>query len=655
MHTLAYNLRLWDVVLAKLRRTSVCWRGNPLSDRDLRTYTEAIVYCALHLTDLSTRHDGIGETRDIVRWATEVVLLDVSDVGSFLSDAITLLRHVAEPKTFGWFKRQLVGEYPFVGIFLQPIEGALRQFLSEPDPRGFYVCYQFLSFLTHVSLLDLDQDIETEYEELESYLRSLSYEPGLLRKLNGIMREWMSDFVIDEATFHPKHGPGAVAELSARALPLEKYLHLGVDPILEYVLARYAGVDATSYLPCEPCKFSRTAKIVSVPKSMKTRRTISKEPASLMYFQQAVSRCLVDYIHKHPVLSRHIDLRDQSRNAKLAISSSRSHRFATVDLSSASDTVTTTLVKAVFRGTPVYPYLVALRSRTVELPSGKVIPVEKYAPMGSALCFPIESLIFSCVTEYVVRRAQRTLLGYYPEWRVYGDDLIVRDPLFEDLAMTLESLGFILNGSKSYHSPSRFRESCGGEGYDGVDVTPMKISRRFYSIRGRVTSHHASVFTGLIDMANQCHAYQFPLLRAWIIRVLLECPIGPPLFSRDPDGAVFSPNPDNFRAPSRWNSAYQYREIQVVRAHTLEKKTPMCWDMEQARYFETLRLTENRSGDMFQPEHRVHVSGRPTQVKLTKRWVRDDSREVPPTSYTLEGSLLSDVVRRRALGVSRPI
>jgi len=651
MDTLAHNFKLWEDVLAELRRVSVCWRGDPLSDRDLRTYTEAIVLCALHLTDLSTQHDGIGETRDIIRWAKNIVRLDVSDVGTFLSDAIVLLRHVATPTSYSWFKRQLLGRHPYTGDVLQPIHGALSKFLAQPDPRGFSVCYQFLSFLTHLSLQDVSLDIEDEYEEMESYLRSLHYEPGLLRKLNKIMREWMSDFSISEESFYPAHGPGATAELAAVRPPLEKYLYLGTDPLLDYVLRKQVGVVASSYLPHEPCKLTRQAKIVSVPKSMKTRRTISKEPAGLMYFQQAVSSALVDYIHQHPYLSRHIDLREQELNAELAIRSSRTQEFATVDLSSASDTVTTTLAKAVFYGTPVYPYLVALRSTTAVLPSGKAIPVEKLAPMGSALCFPIETLVFSACIEYAVRRSAATLGGYLPEWRAYGDDLIVQDPLFEDLVMVLEAIGFIVNSSKSYNSPYRFRESCGGEGYDGVRVTPLKISRRFASIRGRIGTRRASEFTGLIELANACYAHHLPLVRAWIIRVLLDNPIAPPLFSERGEGAIYSPVPDNYRARRRWNSQLQRREICVLVGLSRPKKTADDSSSDQDRYFETLRQTHMRDGDMFRPEHRVEVPGGSVQSRLVKIWVPDDSLGWNcATSPRLKGSLLSSLVRSQVQG-----
>jgi hypothetical protein len=643
-HSLNRTLSVWEDVLAQLRRKSVSWRGNPLSDRDRDTFTEAVVMCALHLTDMSSRYGGIGSEREIIAWAYRTASLDVSALGSFLSDAVTLLRGIAKPTTSNWFKRQLREEYPFTGIFLSPIREVLHRFLVDPNPGDFTVCYQFLSFLTHLTLLDCKVDLEGEYEELEQYLRTLSYPESLVTEMNSVMRDWMRDFSISEESFFPSHGPGAVAELSATAAQLEKYRYLGTDQLIDYVFSKHAGFvpctffpsfvvpEADSqkyftagYLGLGPSEWERQSKVVFVPKSMKTRRTISKEPASLQFFQQGVSRSLDRYIHAHPYLKSHINLRDQAQNATLAIESSGSGEFATIDLSSASDTVTTALVKSVFRGTPVYPFLVALRSRTAELPSGKVLELAKYAPMGSALCFPVETLIFACAVECTVRRARRQWGIHAPVWRVYGDDIIVHDSLFWDTMQTLKSLGFIPNASKSFSSPSRFRESCGGEGYDGCVVTPMKISRRFYSAKGRLTARHAPLFQGLVSMANAAADYEFSLLRAWIIRVLLGNSIAPPLFSRESDGAIHSPCPDNYRAIRRWNLSYQRWEVKV--AGSGSRKYEVTYrDLlsEDARYYETLRLTRTRSGDMHRPEHLVSVPYGSGPSCLRAVWVEPD-------------------------------
>lgn len=629
MNNLKLTFNVWQDVLARLGRMPVSWRGVLLSERDLRTYTEAIVLCALHLTDLSTRFDGVGSRRELIAWATNVAALDVSDVGSFLSDAVVVLRKVDGPTSYSWFKRQLRDKYPFVGMYVAPIKRGLTSFLESPSYRGFYLCYQFLSFLTHTSLEDIAVDLEGEYEELESNLRGYTYDPALLSELNSVMREWTEDFVVNEDNFIPAHGPGATANSSRSAGLLVKYRYLATDSLLTYVFRKFAGVDVTSYFPFPALSLERTAKAVTVPKSIKTRRWISLEPATLQFLQQGISRVIVDFIHSHSELKAHINLRVQALNAEMAIRSSGDGSHATIDLSSASDTVTTTLVKAVFSGTPMYPFLVALRSRSVVLPSGKVLGIEKFAPMGSALCFPIQTLIFACAIEVAVRR-RRYVDEELTSYRVYGDDIIVQDQLFADALCILRSLGFVINESKSYAAPYRFRESCGGEGYDGRTVTPMKISRRYKALESGWSVYHAPLYEGLIDMANSCHRYEFSLTRAWIVRVLLSHPLGPPLFSETGLGALYSPRPDNFRAKRKWNSDLHRLEVEVLVSRTPGENTSAKEaaifaashpDLEAARYFETLRLSSDRDGDMFEPDHRIQVPRSSKKPKLMKVWL----------------------------------
>lgn len=629
----------WRDVLTRLERMSVCWQGKALSDRDRRTYTEAIVLCALHLTDLSSRYDGIGSQRELVAWAINLASLDVAAVGSFMSEVAVRLRSVAEPSTYSSFKRELVRDYPFAGMILAPMRGTLTSFLESPSYRGFYVNYQIFSFITHLTLSDLAVDLEGAYEDTESYLRGVVYDPDLLAEMNSVMREWMDGLRFTPESVHPSHGPGATSDCTRSAGLLPKYQHLGTDGMLSYVYRKFVGCEVDSLFPFPALLLDRTSRAVSVPKSIKTRRWISLSPTTLQYLEQGVARATVDFIHSHSELSRHIDLRRQFLNAQLAIRSSGDSAYGTVDLSSASDTVSFTLVKAVFRGTSLLPLLWALRSHRVILPSGKELVIEKFAPMGSALCFPIQTLIFSCAVEVAVRRRRYTdedLSSY----RVYGDDIIVQQPLFADVLCILKSLGFVINEAKSYAAPFRFRESCGGEGYDGSEVTPMKISRGFmYSPSGGLTSCHASQYEGLVDMANTASSYEFPLLRAWLIRVLLDNQVAPPLFSEEGGGAIASIRPDNYRARSRFNRdrfVMEY-EVAVVRPSLETEKEAsdafLCTAiaaaqypyaqprLDEARYFETLRLSCERDGDMFSPDHRIQVPRGPSSSKLRKTWV----------------------------------
>lgn len=175
------ELSSWKTVLARLRRTETTWRGSTLSDRDHASYTEAILCNALVLSDLSNRYRGMGTHRDHVAWAINTASLDVDEVGRFLSDVVDRLLNLSftegegtRLRTYSWFKRQLSSDYPFVGRYLAPIKDALDLYGAEPSPDSLYPVYQFLAFLTHLSLLDLSNGAELEegYVQQEELLAS---------------------------------------------------------------------------------------------------------------------------------------------------------------------------------------------------------------------------------------------------------------------------------------------------------------------------------------------------------------------------------------------------------------------------------------------------------------------------------------------------
>lgn len=253
--------------------------------------------------------------------------------------------------------------------------------------------------------------------------------------------------------------------------------------------------------------------------------------------------------------------------------------------------------------------------------------------MGSALCFPLETLIFSAAVEYSVRRAQRTGIGYYPTWRVFGDDIIVANPIYWDVVLVLEALHFRVNASKSFTSPKRFRESCGVEAYDDVDVTPLRLSRRFFAVDKGLTHSHASLFESSIELANACFSRRYSLLRTFVLRVTLGNELSPPRFSTDGKGAVLSLWADNYSAQRRWNKFLQRVEYEVTMVHIPKLVRPksipidqdgICWDMEfdeSGWYFETLRQTCERSGDMFHPDHLIRISRDVGKPKLKSKWL----------------------------------
>ena len=134
----------------------------------------------------------------------------------------------------------------------------------------------------------------------------------------------------------------------------------------------------------------RGNEVVLVPKTAKTMRTIAKEPTVNAYLQRGLGR----YIRKRLMRLAGVDLDDQSVNQRLARQGSLTGKLATIDLKSASDTVSTELVKYLLPR-DWFHLLDMVRSKQGLLP-GKTewFYYHKFSSSGNGATFELESLIF---------------------------------------------------------------------------------------------------------------------------------------------------------------------------------------------------------------------------------------------------------------------
>lgn len=304
----------------------------------------------------------------------------------------------------------------------------------------------------------------------------------------------LSDFHVTGGL--PRHGPGAVAGgerlnekwkfstlyeslhsefpyydflFGVRSLSCDKYTKsVKVRPLqLLELVKQYRGLRRESF---------PISRMAVVPKDSRGPRIISIEPKELMYLQQGVARELMYYIEHHAVTRGHVNFENQEINGSIALSSSSTREYATLDLSDASDRVSLELVKYLFP-TRVYKKLAALRSQQVRLPGGVNLPLRKFAAMGSALCFPIESLVFWALAVGTVWKRCGTFRRAASKVYIYGDDIIVADEYALEVMETLERVNLKVNRKKSFHGSVPFRESCGVDGLMGHDVTPLRIRK----------------------------------------------------------------------------------------------------------------------------------------------------------------------------------
>lgn len=203
-------------------------------------------------------------------------------------------------------------------------------------------------------------------------------------------------------------------------------------------------------------QFVRGNLYFTVPKTATSLRSCAKEPSLNVYYQLGHGRALRRALHGW------VDLNyGQDHHRRLAKMASESGEFATLDLSSASDTLALGLVSLLLpKGW--FDALSDLRSPVTTVGDTPFI-LEKFSSMGNGYTFELETAIFCSLLSAVPGISVGT-----NAW-VYGDDIIVPTTCVSNVVAILQYCGFTLNKSKSF-AVGPFRESCGGDFYDGFPV-----------------------------------------------------------------------------------------------------------------------------------------------------------------------------------------
>lgn len=213
-----------------------------------------------------------------------------------------------------------------------------------------------------------------------------------------------------------------------------------------------------------------------VPKTNAVSRTICTEPLLNMFFQKGIG-----YVLEKRLKGRYaIDLSVQPQfNSELARLGSVSGRFATIDLSSASDSIALGMCKRFIPGDAMH-FLEVFRSPSTSLPGGSVIPLHMVSSMGNAFTFPLQTMLFTAMVHAVYRTYDISPVynrgGLAGNFAVFGDDIIVLTEMYEPLSRLLSLLGFRLNPSKCF-VVGPFRESCGKDFWSGANIRGVYCRR----------------------------------------------------------------------------------------------------------------------------------------------------------------------------------
>lgn len=335
--------------------------------------------------------------------------------------------------------------------------------------------------------------VETD-REVGTIAKSLSDEAiaQFKRSLNDLFGGMLSrvENAVYQGSLLPRHSGGATADrlLGNAKWTLPEWTERleEVFPYFHYAVAnpRLAihklGEDGTVPIRFRSVDEEIPVRVIPVPKTHDKPRIISIEPSYMQYMQQGVSRELMRGLERDHYA--HVQLRRREHNQEAARYGSLTGTLATVDLKDASDRLSWRLVKEGFSS---YPWLVqamdACRTRRAAVDELGEIYLNKFASMGSGLTFPVQTIVFMTLAYMGMAKATntsvRSLISKTPWVRVFGDDIVIPSATLPLVRETLEAYGLIVNTGKTFWN-GKFRESCGGEYYNGQDVSFVKVRHR---------------------------------------------------------------------------------------------------------------------------------------------------------------------------------
>lgn len=454
------------------------------------------------------------------------------------------------------------------GILCNVFDVHTGQIKSSPCHESISLMRQILFFWKKLETPP-DRTERLNHAAVSDFLVVASEDRGIapfrkdhISRISNLVLRTLDEFT----TLEGRHGPGAVAEgfrsnqkwsgLLPHLVDLDARLEsIGYD--VAYGLHRDNILEAGPLLPTT----SKNARLVTVPKTYRSLRTITVEPCLNQFVQQALNLHLRDEIQRCSVMSRILTLNSQRPNQLLAIEGSITGDWVTVDLSSASDRLSTELVETVFANRPRFlSAALGCRTPTVETTNG-CLDVKMYAGMGNATTFPVQSVTFAilalaAMTSTHEKLSIRKLEALARNVRVFGDDIIIRREHFPGLAEWIMSCGLKLNHKKTL-TEGNFRESCGVDAYGGTDVTPVYLRHDPSNIASDDSS-----FVGVLATCNQLW------LRALyttsdFLRRLLDRVRTLPLVGKDCQGLGYHTHQDLCHGYQRWSETLHLSLIHI--------------------------------------------------------------------------------------------
>lgn len=479
----------------------------------------------------------------------------------------------------------------------------------------------------------LHKKVVNEFMECDSELPHAIDSQEFDHYLTPVSNMILSDlYNYDPRELKAKHGPGSVAEGHS---PNQKWQGVLSDMVKYDRYASSFGFDSFIYESvndqhrCSKMLIedegelhdapAGIAKLISVPKSSTARRTISMEPVLKQFIQQGLNTQLRDSISRCSVLRGCLALTSQTRNQIACLEGSRTGKIATIDLSAASDRLSLRLVERVFASKGLFlEDLIRSRSSYIQIDES-VHRLRKYAGMGNATTFPVQSVVFATLAICSILahdRLRPTLRNAVRASRllcVYGDDITIPTQYVASLDAWLTFYGLKINHKKSF-TTGFFRESCGVDAFHGQDVTPLYVK----VLPGLLTSK-SDLVPKLVAACNASWMrglYRF----SETLRSYVEDLVGPlPLVSRRSGGLGWHSRVDTTVA-HKWD-----RKLQQFVFRTLVEKGLTTDDHLDGRaaLLKSLVKLNSRQVDHAEVQDDKHLERSPKRFhkRLRRRWL----------------------------------
>ena len=432
---------------------------------------------------------------------------------------------------------------------------------------------------------------------------------------------------MDLSTMSPKHGPGNTAE---RCSPNGKYRwKYWCDrlepyfPLVGHGFPISIGSLNDRFEEFEQVKIAFSeeeppSRVVQVPKTLKSPRTIAIEPACMQYVQQGIRDQLYQILESDPLTRGHINFADQSINQRLAVASSTDGRLATIDLKDASDRVPVELALSMFDSNPdVRDAIRACRSTKADLGDGRIVHLQKFASMGNALCFPVEAMYFYTICVMALLDWQNLPVSrgniekVAADVFVYGDDILVPADAAIVVFDYLQRFNCKVNERKTFYR-GFFRESCGVDAYGGVEVTPIYITRP-----PPEGLQNSSEIISWIATANSLYKYGFANAASFMFK-RVEDVIGKLPYLPEESGGLGKEHWGvNDKKVLRTSRRYQRREIRCWTAQPVYRSDPIDGFAALSKSLAKLAKELDPSRDVKPLERSVRHGA----ATLKRRWI----------------------------------